>query len=176
MDVHIPLFLHRHTIRTARCGLFLLLCGLCVVCVCVCVGYDCEPCKKASWADRDAVSLGQTRVGRAQGTVYWYRGPANRADTDTSAPPDEYNESICAGRCRLATITVETKNFLLSIFSNYWKWMFIYTVRQKERNQFSSVCIFLILDENWWFFFAHINENVSYYSMYLIFACIKNFV
>jgi len=46
----------------------------------------------------------------------------------------------------------------------------------EERNQFSSVCIFLMLDRNWWIFFTYINESISYNSVFLILACVKNFV
>ena len=45
----------------------------------------------------------------------------------------------------------------------------------EKRNQFSLVCIFLMLDRNWRFFSIYIKESISYNYVYLILACVKNF-
>jgi len=48
-----------------------------------------------------------------------------------------------------------------------------------DREPFSFACIFLILDRNWWFFSTYIrpkeSRSISYNSVYLISACVKNF-
>ena len=45
------------------------------------------------------------------------------------------------------------------------------------RNQFSFVCIRLMRDRNCGeFFFTYDKESISYNSVYLISACVKNFV
>jgi len=44
----------------------------------------------------------------------------------------------------------------------------------EKRNQFSFACIFLILDRNWCFF-TYIKESISYSSVCLILAGVKNF-
>jgi len=54
----------------------------------------------------------------------------------------------------------------------------IYTARQKKINQFSFVCIFLVLDRNG-DFFAYIRPkesgSISYNSVCLILACVEKF-
>jgi len=52
----------------------------------------------------------------------------------------------------------------------------IYTVRQKKRNEFSFVCIFSNARQKRVNFFAYIKESISNDSVYLILACVKNFV
>jgi len=67
------------------------------------------------------------------------------------------------------------------LYSNKIQVYFLkYTVREKKRNQFSFVCIFLVLDRKLWIFFTYIrrkeSRSISYNSVYLILACIENFV
>jgi len=49
------------------------------------------------------------------------------------------------------------------------------TRKAEKRIQFSSVCMHLILDRNWWVFFKYIKERIglSYNSVHLILAWVK---
>jgi len=50
-----------------------------------------------------------------------------------------------------------------------------YTVRREKRTDFLLCASLLILDRNWLIFSDYIKERMSYNSMYLILACVKNF-
>ena len=50
----------------------------------------------------------------------------------------------------------------------------ISTPWDRNRNQFSSVCTFSILDRNWWFFHIH-SGTMSYNSVHLFLAFVENF-
>jgi len=62
-------------------------------------------------------------------------------------------------------------------FYHHHHHLLIYTVKLKKRNQFSFVCIFLVLDRNWWIFFTHIrpkkSRSIRYNSVYLILVYIE---
>jgi len=48
--------------------------------------------------------------------------------------------------------------------------------REAKKEPFSFVCVSLVFDRNWVNFFVYIRENISYTYVYLILACVKNFV
>jgi len=54
-----------------------------------------------------------------------------------------------------------------------------YIHHEQEKNHFSFVCIFLVLDQKLVNFFTHIRPKeskfISYNSVYLILACVENF-
>jgi len=52
----------------------------------------------------------------------------------------------------------------------------INTVRQRKRSQFSFVCLFFNARQKLVNFFTYIKESISYNSVYLVLACVKNFV
>ena len=48
--------------------------------------------------------------------------------------------------------------------------------REAKKEPFSFVCVSLVFGRNWVNFFMYIRENISYTYVYLILACVKNFV
>jgi len=52
----------------------------------------------------------------------------------------------------------------------------VYTMRQKKRTKFLLHASFLMLDRNWWIFLNTLRNSISYNSLYLILACVKNCV
>jgi len=52
--------------------------------------------------------------------------------------------------------------------------LFIHCEAEKM-NQFSFVCVFLLLGRNWWISFTYIKESISYNYVHLVLACVEEF-
>jgi len=89
-------------------------------------------------------------------------------------------------RARLSTSQRVTANDQTSLFVENLPWthrnnsslirsLIVYTVGQKKGTNFLLCASLLTLDRNWWIFFVYIKERMSYNSVNLILACVKNF-
>jgi len=52
-------------------------------------------------------------------------------------------------------------------------WHYIVSPQKKEPLFFCV--LFLLIDRNWWIYFIHTEESISYNMFYLVLACVKNF-